>query len=143
MAILGVGNGERPIVAVAAHAADEFFLGHNFEHADQIGDEPGLAGDGSGIAGGLVLIVVHENDAVGIRGDALEIAVAGGYGGVDIEPEIAGAHVLIERLDEAQVGGTVFVGDAFNIEREAAIDGIRGEKAHDLLAKRGAFGGIL
>jgi hypothetical protein len=89
------------------------------------------------------LALNHENDAVGIGGDGLEVVVAGGYGGVDIEAEIAGTHVLIERLDEAEVGGTVFVGDAFNIERESSIDGIRGEQAHDLLAKRGAFGGIL
>ena len=33
-AIFGIGDGKRPVVAVVADGADEFFLGHDLEHAD-------------------------------------------------------------------------------------------------------------
>ena len=141
-AILWIGNGERPVVAVVAHRADQLLLGHDLEHADEIGDEPLLAGHGPGIAGGLVLVVVHQHDAVGVGGDGFQVAVAGGDGHVDIEAQIARVHLGIKRLNEAQVGRILIVGDAFNVERKAAIDRVSGEKAHDLLEQRGALVGI-
>ena len=44
---------------------------------------------GPGIAGGLVLVVVHQDDAVGVGGDVLQVVVAGGNGHVDVEAQIA------------------------------------------------------
>ena len=123
--------------------ADQFLLGHDLEHALEIADEPLLAGDGPGIAGGLVLVVVHQHNAVGVGGDGFQVAVAGGDGHVHIEAQIARVHLGIKRLDKAQVGGVRIVGDAFDVERKAAIDRVSGEKAHDLLEQRGALVRVL
>ena len=72
-----IGNGERPVVAVVADGADELLFGHDLEHAAQVADEPVLAGDGPRIAVDLVLVVVHQHDAVGVGGDLLQVVVAG------------------------------------------------------------------
>ena len=94
---------------------------------------------GPGIAGGLVLVVVHQHDAVGVGGDGFQIAVAGGDGHVDVEAEIARMHLGVKRLNEAQVGGIGIVGNAFDVEREAAIGRVCDEEAHDLLEEARRF----
>ena len=143
-ALLGRGgNGERPVVSVAADGADDLVFGNDFEHARQVPHKPVLAGDGAGIAGGLMLVVVHQDDAVGVGGDLLEVGIGGGDRGVDVEAQAARMQVPVELMDEGQIGGRGFVGKALKIERKAAISRVRGEKADDLLAQRGALAGIL
>ena len=39
-AILRVGDGEHPVVAIVAHRADQLVLGHDLENPDEIGDDP-------------------------------------------------------------------------------------------------------
>ena len=72
----------------------------------------------------------------------LQVVVGGGDRRVDVEPQIARVQVGVEFLDEAQVGRAGIVGQALDVEREAAIDRIRREEANDLLAQRGALAGI-
>jgi hypothetical protein len=100
-----------------------FSLGTILSTRRQVADEPLLAGDGPGIAGDLVLVVVHQDDAVGVGGDLLEVVVGGGDGGVDVEAQIARVQVGVELLDEAQVGRAGIVGQAFKVQRKAAIAG--------------------
>ena len=138
-AILRIGNGKRPVVAVVSDGADDFFFGHDFENANQVADEPLLAGDGSRIAGVLVLVVVHQDNAVGVGRDGLQILVAGGYGHVDVKTKIARVHLRVERLNELKVRRLICVGEAFEVERNAAIGRVGGEEAHDLLEKGRAF----
>jgi hypothetical protein len=115
------GNGHDPVVAVAAHRADQFLLGNQFQDAAQIADEPLLAGDGAGLALDLVLVVVHQNDAVGVGGNLPEIVVGGQDLGVDVQPQIARVQVGIESLQEAHIRRAGFVGQVFDVQREAAI----------------------
>jgi hypothetical protein len=89
-ASFGVGDGERPVVSVVAHGADELLFGDDFEDALQVGHEPILAGDGTGLAFDLVLVVVHEYNAVGVGGNALQGVVAGRDQSADVEMELAG-----------------------------------------------------
>ena len=51
-------------------------------------------------------------------------------------------HVRIERLDEVEIGGRLRRG-CFRYRARGRGRRDSGEKAHDLLAKRGAFGGVL
>src|ERR1039458_3551250 len=140
--VFWIGNRQRPVVAIAADGADDLLFRDNLEDAGQVPDEPLLAGDGTGIAGGLVLIVVHEDDPVGVGGDEFEIGVGGGDGGVDPETEVAGVQFGIKLLDEAHISRGSDVGKAFKVERETAIGGICGEEAKNLAAQRGAFGWV-
>ena len=133
--ILWIGNGKRPVVAVVSYGADDFFFGHDFENSNQVADEPLLAGDGSRIAGVLVLVVVHQNNAVGAGRDGLQILVAGGHGHVDVKAKVARVHLRVERLNELEISRLIRVGEAFKVERNAAIGRVGGEKAHDLLEK--------
>src|ERR1039458_3287085 len=112
-----MGNGEGPVVAVAAYGADELLFGDDFEDAGEVADEPLLTGDGAGTACNLVLVVVHEDDAVGVGGNQLEIVVGDGNDGVDVEAEVARVHVGIELLNKAQVGRVGVVGEAFKVQR--------------------------
>ena len=141
--VFWVGNGEGPVVAVIGDGADELFLGNDLEDTGEVADEPLLAGDGTGIAGGLVLVVVHQDDAVGVGGNPGEVGVGGGDRSIDIEAEVARVQIGVELLDEGEVGLGGVVGEAFKVERKAAIDRICGEKANNLLAERGALGGVL
>ena len=111
------GDGERPVVAVVAQGADDFFFGNNFDYALQVGHEPILAGDGSGIARDLVLVVVHEHNAVGVGGNALQGVVIGGDQSADVKPQIAGMQVGIEFLDEVQINRSGAFRQVFQVQR--------------------------
>jgi len=65
-----LGDGERPVVAIVAQRADQLLLGDDFDSAAEVVDEPFLAGDGSGLALDLVLVVVHQDKAIGVGGNA-------------------------------------------------------------------------
>jgi len=118
-------------------------LRHDFEHAAQVVEEPVLAGDGAGVAGGLVLVVVHENNAVGVGGNRLQVGIGRGNGGVDVEPQVTGMEVAVELLDKGQIGRYGVVGKALKIERKAAIHRIRSEELANLPAQKGALAGVL
>ena len=60
-----------------------------------------------------------------------------------IRVKSASEEATVELLDEGEVGLGGVVGEAFKVERKAAIDRICGEKANNLLAERGALGGVL
>ena len=110
------GNGEGPVIAVVADGADDLFLGNDIQHAGQVADKPGLAGNGAGIAGGLVLVVVHQDDAVGVFGDCFEIGIGSCNSGVDEEMYVQRMQVAVQLTDEGQVGRSGVVGQAFKIE---------------------------
>ena len=63
---LWIGDGHLPVIAVVANGADQLVLGDDFERAREVGDKPILAGDGTRLALQLMLVVVHQDNAVGI-----------------------------------------------------------------------------
>ncbi len=144
LAFAGRGRiGERPVVPVVANGADQLLFGDDLEDAGEIADEPLLAGDGAGIAGGLMLVVVHQDDAVGVGRDLLQIVVRFGDGCIDIEVEMARVQIGIELPDKAHITRVGIIGKTFKIERQAVIDGVGREELKDLLAQRGAPGRII
>src|ERR1019366_7765920 len=145
LAAFGIGDGEGPVVAVVAQGADQLFFGDRFEHTGQVGNEPLLAGDGAGRTVHLVLVVVHEQNTVGVGGNQLEIGVFVGDCCIDIKAQVERMHVRIEFLDEAEVGLVRIVGQVFDVQREPGVKpfalGIleRGEETNNLPAQRGAL----
>ncbi len=125
---LGRGQGHGPVVAVAADGADDLVLGDGLEDFLEVVDEPVLVGDGAGAGVDLVLIVVHQEQAVGVVGHELEVEVVVADGGVDVEAEIAGVEVVVEGGDEGLVAGLGRGGDALEVEGEAAVAGVLGQQ---------------
>ncbi len=122
-----------PVVAVAADSADDLLFGDDLEDGLEVVDEPVLRGDGAGIAVGLMLVVVHQQQAVGVVGDELQVPLVVAYGDVDVEAQIARMEVVVDGSDERLIAGLGVGGNGFKVEREAAIAGIGGEEAVDLL----------
>ncbi len=135
----GVGKGECPVVAVAADGADDFFAGDDLHGGAEVIFEPILAGDGTGCGVGLMLVVVHEDDAVGVLGEELEVDVVDAYdGNVDVKLEFAGVEVGVEGLDELVVAGSGVGWEALEVEGEAAVAGVGGQELVGLLDEAGA-----
>jgi len=88
-----------------------------------------------------VLVVVHEDDAVGVGGDLLEFVVRGGDGGVDVEAQVARVEVGVELLDEADVGRLGAVRQALEIEREAVVRRIAARNASICLRNEARLAG--
>ena len=80
-----------------------FSFGTDLQHPLQVADKPVLAGDRPGIARRLVLVVVHQHNAVGVGRDLLQIVVIGGGRHVDIKAQIARVQSAVELLDKGQV----------------------------------------
>ncbi len=66
-----------------------FSLGTTLRTLREVVDEPVLAGDGPGRAERLVLVVVHQDEAVGVGGEEGEVEVGVADRGVDVEAQIA------------------------------------------------------
>ena len=145
LAVFWIGNGKGPVVSVVAQGADQLLLGHYLHHPTEVADKPLLAGDRAGVAVDFVLVVVHEQNAIGVGGDKLQVIIPCGERNVDIKPKIARVHIGVEFPDEAQVCLIRVVGQVFDVQREAGIDPLAfgpfecGEKADDLLAQRSAL----
>ena len=60
----------RPVVPVVADGADDLFLGNHLQGVLQVLDEPVLAGYSAWFASGIVLVIVHQDEAVGNPGNA-------------------------------------------------------------------------
>ena len=106
-----------------------FSLGTILRTCLQVVDEPVLRGDGAGTAVGLVLVVVHQQQAVGVVGDELQVEVVVADGSVDVEAQIARLEVGVERGDQRVVAGLRVGRNLLEVEREAAIAGVGGEEA--------------
>ncbi len=134
------GGGQRggPVVAVAADGADDLLARDDLHDVAEIVLEPVLAGDGAGFGAGLVLAVVHQDEAVGVGGEELEIEAAGVDGDVDVEPQVARVEVGVEGCGEQAVGGLRVGGEGLEVECEAAIAGVGGEELIDLVNEVGA-----
>ena len=139
LAVFRVRDGEGPVVAVAAHGADDLLLGHDLENPLQVADEPVLAGHRPRFAVGLVLVVVHQHNAVGVGGDQLELVVRASSSHVDIKPQIARVHAGIQFLNEGQVSRFCVVVEAFDVQRKAGIVRKCSEEPENLLAQRRAL----
>ena len=68
-------NRHGPVVAIIAHRADDLLLGNDLHHPRQVPHKPVLAGNWPRLTGCLVLVVVHQNNAVGIGRNLLQVRV--------------------------------------------------------------------
>ena len=64
-----------PIIAIAADGADDLGFGNVLERLLQVGGEPVLRGHRPGRAGGLVLVIVHDDHPVRGSGKAVVVIV--------------------------------------------------------------------
>ena len=132
LAVPRIWDCQCPIVSVVANSADDLVFRNDLEHTSQIAHKPVLAGNGAGVARGLVLVVVHQDNSIGVRGNGLEIGVGSGYSGVHVKAQLQRLKIPIELVDEGEVCGSGLVGQALKVEREAAIGGERRKESHDL-----------
>ena len=115
-------------------------FGNDFEGLPEVVEEPILAGDGTRCSGGLVLVVILENQAIAVGGERGEIKGGVADGDNHVEALIVGVEVLVERGDERQIAGLGGGVDRFKVEGEAPVGGVGGEEAVGLTLKVGAGG---
>ncbi len=85
-----------------------------------------------------MFVVVHEEEAVGVGGEKAEIEVGVADGSADVEAQVACVEVLIERGDQGLIAGLAGKWDLLEVQREAAIAGVGGEKPVGELDEMGA-----
>ena len=115
----------RPVKAVVADATDDLFLRHQLQHAFQIRLEPRLAGHWPRIAGLLVLVVIHQNDAVAVPRYMPQRLIVGPRLHVHVDPQILRAKIVVQLADPLRVQLLVFVRNQLEIEANPAVSGIR------------------
>ena len=131
-----------PVVSIAAQGADHLLLGHNLQHGLQVVEEPVLGGDRSRTAALLVLVVVHQQQAIGVVRHVLQIKAVVAHRRVDIQFQVALLEVLIERGEQCHVSRLCLVGYLLEVQRDSTIAGARGEELVDLLYKVGTGCGV-
>ena len=58
-----------PVITIVSDGADNFFPRDNALGKLQVLDKPVLRGHGAGCGAGIMLVIIHEHDAVGHGGD--------------------------------------------------------------------------
>ena len=132
----------RPVVAIAAQRADDLLLGHRLEHLLEVVEKPVLGGDRPWSASRLVLVVVHQQKAVGVVRHELQIEAVVAHRCVDIQLQVARLEVLVERGEQRHVARPRLVGNLLEVQRNPTVAGVGGEKLVDLLDKIGARRGV-
>ena len=129
------GSGKRagPVVAIAADGADDLLSRDHLHDVAEVVLKPILACDRTRDRAGLMLPVVHQDEAVGVGGEELEVELAGVDGNVDVELEVVLLEVGIKRLGEQAIGGLGIGREGLEVERQATIAGVGGEELVDLL----------
>ena len=64
-----------PIVSIVADRADELFFGNDLHRGLHVRRKPLLRGHRAGRSSGIVLVVVHDDDAVGGCGDGRVVVI--------------------------------------------------------------------
>jgi len=90
----------------------------------------------------LMLVVVHQDESIGVGREERHVEVGIFNGHVDIEAEIAGVEVVVKSLDELLEAGLSGGGNVLEVQREAAVACIGGEEGVDLVDEVGARGRV-
>src|ERR1019366_9410883 len=98
--------------------------------------------DRSRAAGGLMLVVVHQQQAVGVVRHILQVEVVVAHRRVDIQLQLALLEVLVQRRQQRHVAFLSFGGYLLEVQRDSAIARVRGQELVNLLDKMGARGRI-
>ena len=90
----------RPVVTVVADCRDDLLARYDRQRILQVLHEPVLTGDGSGHPARVVLVIVHQDEAVGDlrNGAVVELLVVHRNG--DVELESPGLQVAVQLLHE-------------------------------------------
>ncbi len=131
-----------PVVSIAAERADGLFLGHDLQHVLQVVDKPVLRGNRPRPAARLVLVVVHQQQAVGVIRHVLQVEIVVSHRRVDIQFQLALLEVLVQRRQQRHVAFLSFGGYLLEVQRDSAIARVRDQELVDLLDKMGARGRI-
>ncbi len=86
----------RPVVTVVSDGANDLLFGNHLQRVLQVLDEPILAGDGTGIATGIVLVIIHQDDAVGDFGNGGVVEVLVVDRDSDVKLQSFGLKIAIE-----------------------------------------------
>ncbi len=123
-----------PVVTVVTDRRDDLLARDHLQRVLQVVEEPILAGDGPGLAARIVLVVVHQDDAVSILRDCgvAEIFVVDRDS--DVELETLSVQVAVEFLHQREVVSARGFGEGFDVEGYALVL-IGGEKRHELAAE--------
>ena len=118
----------RPVETVVAEAADDLLLRHQCEHPLQIRLEPRLARHRPRIAGLLMLVVIHQDDAVARLRQLPQRRIVGACLHVHINLEILHVKIVVQLRDPLRVQLLVLVGNHLEVEANPAIPRIRKQK---------------
>ena len=89
-----------------------------------------------------MLVVIGEDEAVGVIGEELEIEVRIADEGVEVEAQVAGVEVFVERGDKRLVPGLIGDREVFEVEGQAAVMRVGGEENIGLADEVLAAGGV-
>ena len=120
-----------------------FSFGTTLRTSRQVVGEPVLRRDRSGPAAGLVLVVVHHQQAVGVVGEELQVEVVVADGRVDVEPKMALLEVRVECRDRARCSRAGRRRGSPRGRAKAAVVRVGREKGIDLPEEVGARGVVL
>jgi hypothetical protein len=131
-----------PVIAVVADGADDLLPRHDLEGVLQVLGEPLLAGDGADVAAGIVFVVIHQDDAVGVRRHVgvIELVVVGRD--IDVELQAARVQVCLQLRQQGLVAGLRRDREAFQVQGQALVL-VAGQELQGLAAEVGARGGIV
>ena len=93
----------RPVVTVVGDGADDLFLRDHLQRILQVLDEPVLAGDRPGIAAGIVLVIVHQDQAVGDLRDGGIVKRLVVDRNRDVQLQALGVKIVVELLHQRAV----------------------------------------
>ena len=138
----GRRQSRRPVIAIAAQGEDDLLLWDNLEDLLQVIGEPILAGEGAGAGGLLVLVVIHQQQAVGVGSHIREVKVSVIYRRADVEPEVVRVKRGVEVSDEGLEAVERAVWNVLKVECDAAIAWVGSQKALYLIDEVGAGGRV-
>ncbi len=133
---------EHPVVAIVGDGADKLFPGNDVHGELEIVDEPVLRGDRPGGSAGIMLVVVHDYNAVRGRCDrgVVEFLIVRRH--ADIELHSSGVQIRRQFVQHRDIAWLSDAGEGLKIHHQAA-EAVRGKKHCDLLAKNRAGRGTV
>src|SRR6185312_1051542 len=132
-----------PLICVVADGDDQLVFRHQLERLLNVADEETVTGDRPCLALGLVLVIIHQDQPVGVGGEKPVIEVIVICGDVDKNLHPLRVQVGGELRDKSVEAGLRAAREIFEIDGNAAKIFVGGEKPQKLPAKIRATIGIV
>ena len=124
----------RPVVTVVANGADELVRGNCLPRDLQVLDKPVLRRDRAGRTAGVVLVIVHYDDAVRGRGNHRVIEILVVRLNAYIQLQALGVERTRELTKQSVIAGLALLGEFLKVHHQTVVFVSR-KKRNDLLAK--------